>query len=68
MEINILKVLDEMDRFRREHQNEKVSPSDYCMRAMEAIVASAAGYENRNEWTDALKSDNTSEYSKYVNF
>lgn len=64
MEIDILSLLDEMDEFRRSHQDERKSPSDYCMRVMEAIVAKAAGYSNRNEWTDALKTHPCSKYSQ----
>ena len=36
-EIDVLKVLDEMDKFRREHQDEKISSPDWCMRVLEAI-------------------------------
>lgn len=64
MGIDILSLLDEMDEFRRSHQDERESPSDYCMRVMEAIVAKAAGYSNRNEWTDALKARPCSKYSQ----
>lgn len=64
MEINVLQILDKMDKFRREHQNEKTSPADYCMRVLEAIVAEAAGYTERNEWTEILKADKSTEYSK----
>ena len=38
-EIDVLKVLDEMDKFRREHQDEKISSPDWCMRVLEAILA-----------------------------
>lgn len=63
-EINILAVLDEMDKFRREHQNSSQHPSDWCMRCMEAILAKAAGYESRNAWTGELWADDNSDYSK----
>ena len=66
-EIDILDLLDQLDQFRRKHQNERQHPSDYCMRCMEAIVARAAGYESRVDWTDALKADNTSRYSRDLN-
>lgn len=68
MEINALQVLDKMDKFRRDHQNEKIAHADYCMRFMEAIVAEAAGYSNRNEWTEILKADKSTEYSKDIKF
>lgn len=64
--INILQVLDRMDKFRREHQNAAEAPSDYCMRFMEAILAEAAGYKSRNDWTDALKADQESAYSQDI--
>lgn len=54
-----LELLDEIDKFRREHQNEKTWPSDLCMRAIEAIVARSAGYTSRSDWTDDLKKGNT---------
>ena len=40
-----LEVLDELDEFRHGHQNERLYPSDWCMRCMEAIVARACGFE-----------------------
>lgn len=64
MEINALDILDKLDEFRRNHQNEKQHPSDWCMRAMEAIVAEAAGYTSRNDWTDTLKESPESRYSR----
>ena len=64
IQVSVLKILDEMDAFRRDHQNYKQHPSDWCMRCMEAIVARSAGFTNRNAWTDALKADENTEYSK----
>lgn len=64
MDINVLRLLDEMDKFRRTHQNEKEAPPDYCMRVMEAILAEAAGYKSRIDWTEALKADVESMYHK----
>lgn len=64
MEVNVLDILDELDEFRRNHQDERQHPSDWCMRCMEAIVARAAGYSNRNYWTDALKESSESRYSR----
>ena len=63
-EIDVLKVLDEMDKFRREHQDEKISPPDWCMRVLEAILAKEAGFKGRAEWTDTLKSNPDTFYSK----
>lgn len=63
-EINVLDVLDQMDKFRRTHQDERQSPPDFCMRVMEAILAQAAGFKSRTDWTDALKANENSEYSK----
>lgn len=65
-EINVLDILDQMDAFRRRHENDK-SPSDWCMRCMEAILAKAAGYESRTDWTDALNADESTEYHRYLN-
>ena len=64
MEVNVLDILDKLDEFRRAHQNEKRHPADWCMRAMEAIVAEAAGYTNRNDWTDALRENPASRYNR----
>lgn len=64
MEINLLDILDELDEFRRNHQDERQHPSDWCMRCMEAIVAHAAGYESRMDWTDVLKTSPESRYSR----
>lgn len=64
MEVNVLDILDKLDEFRRSHQNETQNPTDWCMRCMEAIVAEAAGYTNRNDWTDALKGNPESRYSR----
>lgn len=62
--INTLELLDELDQFRRSHQNDQQHPSDWCMRVMEAIVAKAAGFDSRCEWTDALRANENSIYSK----
>lgn len=63
----ILALLDELDKFRREHQNDRLNPSDWCMRCMEAIVARAGGFESRNDWTERLKSDAGTQYSRGLN-
>ena len=62
-QVAVLKVLDEMDEFRRTHQDSRQHPSDFCMRCMEAIVAKAAGFQSRCDWTDALRADENSIYS-----
>ena len=67
MEINALQLLDKLDKFRREHQNERQHPSDFCMRAMEAIVAEAAGYKSRVDWTEELKADASTIYNQDYN-
>lgn len=59
-----LEVLDELDEFRRGHQNERLYPSDWCMRCMEAIVARACGFEGRNNWTEALAADPSTRYHR----
>ena len=63
--ITAIDILDELDEFRRNHQNEKTSPSDFCMRAFEAIIAKRAGFMSRCEWTDELKKTNT-RYSRDI--
>ena len=42
---------------RRHNYGNKPSESDYSYRAAQAIIAKAAGYSNRNEWTDDLKAN-----------
>ena len=64
MDIDVLAVLDEMDSFRRKHENDKPATPDWCMRCLEAILAKAAGYNSRTEWTDALKGNPESAYCK----
>ncbi len=54
-EINVLEVLAEMENFRKRNQDEIQSPSDFCMRCMEAILAKAAGYESRMTWIEELQ-------------
>ena len=64
MELDVLKILDEMDDFRRRHQNAIQDPPDYCMRVLEAILAKAAGYNSRNDWTEALAADSATKYAE----
>lgn len=64
MNIDVLAVLDEMDAFRRKHENDKPATPDWCMRCMEAILAKAAGYDNRMSWTDALSENLATQYSR----
>ena len=59
-----LRVLDEMDALRRKQWYHLPPPCDYYLRAMEAIVARAAGYASRTDWTDCLKSDAESQYCR----
>ena len=53
-EINALEVLAEMEAFRKKNQDERKSPSDFCMRCLESILAKAAGYESRMDWIEDL--------------
>lgn len=66
MEINVLAVLDEMDAFRRKHYFDKTPTPDFYMRAIEAMLARAAGYKSRTEWTDKLK-EFDSQYNRDLN-
>lgn len=60
----ILELLDRLDKFRRRHQDNQQHPADWCMRMMEAMIAQAGGYQSRNDWTEALKADDTTAYSQ----
>lgn len=44
-------ILLEMERFRQKHESESTGNPDWYIRVCQAIVAKAAGYENRNEWS-----------------
>ena len=59
-----LEVLDKLDGFRRDHYYDAPATPDWCMRAMEAIVAQAAGYDSRTDWTEALKVAPQSRYAR----
>jgi hypothetical protein len=49
-------VLAKLEKRRHEYGN-KPSESDYSYRVAQAILAEAAGFRGRIEWTDALKAD-----------
>ena len=49
-----IQLLSQLEERRHEYGN-KPSESDYSYRVAQAIVAEAAGFSDRNEWTDALK-------------
>lgn len=51
--LDILRLLEEF-RIRHEHKNE---PSDWSVRMCEAIVASEAGFHDRNQWTKLLRQE-----------
>lgn len=55
MEIDVLKVLDDMDEIRRTHYHDKKPNADLLCRMLEAVLARAGGYENRAAWTAELK-------------
>ena len=59
-----LELLDELDAFRRGHQDERLHPSDWCMRCMEAIVARACGFGSRADWTGALSAAPSTRYHR----
>ena len=44
-------ILLELERFRQEHEHETSGNPDWYIRVCQAIVAKAAGYENRNDWS-----------------
>lgn len=58
-----LKILDEIEEVRqRAAENPANYPADFVARVCAAIVARAARYESRADWTDELKV-NTSKYA-----
>ena len=57
-------LLDELDAFRRGHQDERLHPSDWCMRCMEANVARACGFASRADWTGALSAAPSTRYHR----
>lgn len=64
MEIDVLHVLDEMDKVRRNHYFDKYPTPDNLCRILEAIVARAGGYTSRADWTDDLKKLPDSAYNR----
>lgn len=51
--LDVLRLLEEF-RMRHEHKNE---PGDWSVRMCEAIVASEAGFHDRNQWTKLLRQE-----------
>ena len=49
-------VLAKLEKRRHEY-GKKPSESDFSYRAAQAVVAEAAGFRGRIEWTDALKTN-----------
>jgi len=47
-------VLLEMERFRQKHEHEDNRSPDWYIRVCQAIVARAAGYNDRNEWSTPI--------------
>jgi hypothetical protein len=47
-------ILKEMERFRQKHEHESTGNPDWYIRVCQAIVAKAAGYNNRNEWSGPI--------------
>ena len=57
--IGLLAKLEE----RRHKCGNKPSESDYSYRIAQAIVAEVAGYNDRREWTEALKAEGYEVYA-----
>ena len=55
-------LLSQLEERRHKYGN-MPSESDYSYRVAQAIVAKAAGFRNRMEWTDALKADGYEVYA-----
>lgn len=52
----VLDILDSMEEIRQQAaENPEQYPVDYTIRLCCAIVSQVYGYENRNDWTEALK-------------
>ena len=49
-------LLSQLEKRRHEYGN-KPSESDYSYRAAQTIIARAAGFNDRTEWSDALKAN-----------
>ena len=63
-----LQILDEIDTLRRRSKYNPQESADYYLRVVCAIIAQKAGFTNRLEWCDALRSDTKTEYAKYYHF
>lgn len=48
---------------RRHKYGNRPAESDYSYRAAQAIIAKAAGFNDRSGWTDALKADGYEVYA-----
>lgn len=63
-----LKVLDEIEEIRQKATEDPQNyPIDYTIRLISAIAAEYAGYNNRNQWTTALKEHSESKYAVRMN-
>lgn len=62
----ILNTLDWLEMIRIRKSNEPTALFDHTIRLCEASLAENAGYHDRNEWTEALKSDPDSAYAAYI--
>ena len=60
----VLDILDNMEEIRQKAaEHPEQYPVDYTIRLLSAIVAQAYGYQNRTDWTDALKKLPESRYA-----
>lgn len=65
----ILDILDSCEEIRRNAENNPAAyPTDYTIRLIEAIVAGAFGYKDRNQWTDELKNTPESRYHAWYGY
>jgi hypothetical protein len=60
-----LKLLDEIDAIRRKPVKEQ-GTADWAFRMACAVVAKAAGYKCRTDWTSDLALDSTTRYTEYI--
>lgn len=60
----VLDILDSMEEIRQKAiENPEKYPIDYTIRLCSAIVAQAYGYQDRTDWTGALKKIPESRYA-----
>lgn len=52
--LDIPEILRQLEDFRKKHEHDSASSSDWAIRVCQAIVAHAGGYESRVQWSESL--------------